>query len=311
MKIMFCSKLELFGAIILNTILPKLAGHQIRVFLSDTTRPAENVVPQLIGAKFFDRHLPLKGLFPMIDAQALEGELLTFRGLARKTAVEISTVGDINDSQQEQTIRAWAPDLIVSARFSLIFKRNILQIPRLGSFNIHPGVLPGYAGLGAPMHALLAGESQLGCTLHQIDERIDTGPVYSISYVPAAPQRSIFEISQELYALGLASFETLLAELEAGKTPRVQAQDARLYRYYSLPLAPAFAQFAQLGLSGISYPAYCATLRRFWPPGLDAPSSGLLDPAILEQLARQGLERADDPAALNASLLSFLDHGRP
>jgi len=99
-------------------------------------------------------------------------------------------------------IRDWAPDIIISARFSLIFKSNIEQIPPLGIFNIHPGALPGYAGLCAPLRGMLNGEKELGCTLHQVDNGIDTGPIYAVGYLAAQPEKSVFGHIAQLYELG-------------------------------------------------------------------------------------------------------------
>ena len=79
MKILFCTKNDIFGASILNFILPRLAGHEVRVLLSDKTRSAENKVPELSEEKFLERDFPLHVVFPAVDAGADAGELLTYR----------------------------------------------------------------------------------------------------------------------------------------------------------------------------------------------------------------------------------------
>ena len=52
MKILFCTKNDIFGAVILNKILPQLKNHQVKVLLSDKTRAEENSVQELIEEKF-------------------------------------------------------------------------------------------------------------------------------------------------------------------------------------------------------------------------------------------------------------------
>lgn len=276
MKILFCTKNDIFGAVILNRMLPLLQGHEVRVVLSEKTRASENTVHELVEEKFLERDLPLGMIFPLLDAQAASAtarpECLTMRGVAAQFQVPLKVVLSINDADSEQELRDWAPDLIVSARFSLIFKQNILRIPRFGAYNIHPGALPGYAGLFAPFRALLNGDAALGATLHQIDTGIDTGPVYSVSYLPAQPARSVFWHIEKLYLLGLDSLLTLMAGLEQGQAPLLRKQDDAAFRYFGMPGEEEFAQFRRLGYSMVSYDNYRALLQRFLPPGMPAPA---------------------------------------
>lgn len=277
MKILFCTKNDIFGAVILNRMLPLLQGHDVRVVVSDKTRPSENTVHELVEEKFLERDLPLGMIFPLLDARAdaagsARPECLTMQGVAAQFRVPLKVVLSINDADTEQELRDWAPDLIVSARFSLIFKQNILRIPRFGAYNIHPGALPGYAGLFAPFRALLNGDAALGATLHQIDTGIDTGPVYSVSYLPAQPARSVFWHIEKLYLLGLDSLLTLMDGLERGQAPLLRKQDDAAFRYFGMPGEQEFAQFRRMGYSMVSYDSYRALLQRFLPPGMAAPA---------------------------------------
>jgi len=273
MKILFCTKNDIFGALILNWILPRTSSHDMTVLLSNKTRPIEMVINELKLEKFLERDLPLEQIFPWLDAQNLRGECLTMQALAQHFKVPIRIVEQINDAPTEHWLRDWQPDIIISARFSLIFKAPILAIPRYGAFNLHPGALPEFAGLFSPMRALMAGKSQIACTLHQMDASIDTGPMYSISYLPSEPSKSVFWHIEKLYLLGLASLLVLLDDLQAGKTPQLQAQNRADFHYFSLPDQAEFAQLQGLGMSLVCFDAYQTMLARFLPPltGLSYP----------------------------------------
>ena len=284
MKILFCTKNDIFGATILNFILPRLASHEVRVFLSDKTRSAENKVPELSEEKFLERDFPLNVVFPAIDAGPDVGELLTFEGCARRYGVSIEICQKINSPETEQEIRAWGPDVIVSARFSLIFKGNIERIPRFGIYNIHPGALPGYAGLCAPLRGLVNGEEKLGCTLHKIDMGIDTGPIYSVSTMPATPWASVFSHIAQLYEMGLTSLLEVLQTLEAGRQPQMRPQTQEGFRYYHLPGSEVFEQMRRLGIRPVAFEAYSELVRRFCP----ATSS----PKLLEIISAATAEQA-------------------
>ena len=287
MRILFCTKRDVFGASILNWILPRLGEHQVKVLLSDKTRTEENSVQALVEEKFLERDLPLRAIFPLFDNQAATGKLATFEGCRQRYQVEIDTISRINDPESEAMIRDWAPDIIVSARFSLIFKANIERIPPLGIFNIHPGALPGYAGLYAPLRGVLNADKQLGCTLHRVDEGIDTGAIYSVSYLPFALERSIFGHIAQLYELGLASFLELLGDLELGKQPVLKVQDTALFRYFRLPDEAAFVSLKSMGVELVAFEVYSEFLKQFVPEELSDRLSQVLSPQVLEQFTQR------------------------
>lgn len=270
MRILLCTKRDLFGVLVLNALIPRLTGHTLRVFLSDKTRPAENVVPELIDEKFLERDFPLEVLFPFVDSESESGRLLSLSGLVRQHKINLETISDINNAANELMIRQWNPDVIVSVRFSLIFKTNLLRIPRFGIYNVHPGALPRYAGLMSVLRALLENENDLGCTVHQADEGIDTGPIYSVSYLPVESNKSIFEYTRELYYLGLNELIKLLSTLDRGEYPVLTAQNRSDFRYFPLPGEQQFADVRRRSISMVHLPSYIQLLQQFLPDG-DAP----------------------------------------
>jgi methionyl-tRNA formyltransferase len=195
-------------------------------------------------------------------------------------------VTSINDPATEQEIREWAPDIIISARFSLIFKSNIERIPRFGIFNVHPGALPGYAGLYAPLRGVFNREERLGCTLHRVDEGIDTGALYSVSYLDFRPEQSIFGHIASLYELGLRNVVRLLEELEQGDAPKLEAQDTKLFRYYRLPEQDVFAELERRGTEVVSYRVYSEFILQFVPSELLGQFASPLQAQALERLVQ-------------------------
>lgn len=267
MRIIVCTKRDLIGAVVLNDLLPKLAGHSLLVLLSDKTRPAEVTVPELGEIKFLERDLPLDMVFPLVDAVGGEGgRMATFNGLARRHGVPVKVVETIATPEAEQLVRDFAPDLIVSIRFSHIFRRNIIDIPPLGIFNIHPGALPRFAGLFAAFRGLLKGEARIGCTLHRVDEGIDTGPIVGIGWLPVRRDRSLLWHVVNTYGPGIDEFMTMLATIEAGGTVVETPQDLGQRVYRSMPDAATFAAFKAAGWQLYDPQTYQELLGRFLPP---------------------------------------------
>lgn len=79
-------------------------------------------------------------------------------------------------------IEVFQPDLIVCAGFMRILPPNVIQRFSPNLINMHPALLPLYPGAHAVRDALLDGATETGCTVHIVDEGVDTGP--SICQVP-------------------------------------------------------------------------------------------------------------------------------
>jgi formyltetrahydrofolate-dependent phosphoribosylglycinamide formyltransferase len=81
-------------------------------------------------------------------------------------------------------LRGYAPDLIVSAGFMRILGPRVVQAFPGTMINTHPALLPNFPGAHAVRDALAAGVLETGCTVHVIDEGVDTGDVIAQRVVP-------------------------------------------------------------------------------------------------------------------------------
>ena len=270
--IIVCTKRDLIGCMVLNELLPALAGCRVRVLLSNKTRAAEVALPELAEMKFLERDLPLGTVFPLVDRLGGGGRLATFEGLARRFGVSVDIVDNINAPAWVEEVRAFAPDAIISVRFSHIFKRPVFAIPRFGTYNVHPGALPRYAGLFSPFHCLLDGdEGRIGSTLHQVDVGIDTGPVVGVGYLPVDPDRSLLWHVLNAYRPGLERFLAMMAGWRRGEAVRTIPQDYALRDYRSMPDAAAFAAFRARGFRLFDPALYAELMAGFLPPGETGP----------------------------------------
>src|SRR3954451_6098204 len=84
-------------------------------------------------------------------------------------------------------LRDAAVELVVLAGFMRVLKEPILKAFPHGIINIHPSLLPKYPGLEAWKQALAAGESVTGCTVHYVDDGIDSGAIIAQREVPILP----------------------------------------------------------------------------------------------------------------------------
>ncbi len=84
---------------------------------------------------------------------------------------------DETQAETAQRLKAAGVELVCLAGFLRLIKRPLLDIFPQRIINIHPSLLPAFPGLEAWKQALDAGATQTGCTVHFVDEGMDTGPV--------------------------------------------------------------------------------------------------------------------------------------
>ena len=84
---------------------------------------------------------------------------------------------NINSTEFLDSITLYKCDLFVSMSFNQIFKKTIINMPRLKTINCHAGKLPFYRGRNILNWALINDEKEFGVTIHYMDEGIDTGDI--------------------------------------------------------------------------------------------------------------------------------------
>ncbi|MBI4419306.1 MAG: methionyl-tRNA formyltransferase [Gemmatimonadetes bacterium] len=125
---------------------------------------------------------------------------------------------------------ALEPTLGVVVAYGHILKPELLAVPPRGVINVHASLLPALRGAAPIQHALLQGFTETGVSIMQMDEGMDTGPVFHRVETPIAPDETGGELTVRLAELGaLALVETL--ELIATGAARPEPQDGALASY--------------------------------------------------------------------------------
>ena len=113
-------------------------------------------------------------------------------------------------------------------------------MPTKGAVNFHDGPLPRYAGLNAPVWALIAGEERHGITWHMIEGGIDEGDILQQRLFDIAPTDTALTLNAKCYAAAIDSFPALAEALTTG-APARQAQDLSQSSYFGLHTRPDIA----------------------------------------------------------------------
>lgn len=117
-------------------------------------------------------------------------------------------------------------DVMVVAAYGLILPKAILEIPRLGCVNIHPSLLPRWRGAAPIQRTIFAGDKKTGVAIMQMDEGLDTGPVYLQHDYTLAAHETTPTLHDKLAEIGshvLIETLDLLAENNITATPQDNA----------------------------------------------------------------------------------------
>ncbi|WP_437585637.1 methionyl-tRNA formyltransferase [Sorangium sp. So ce1000] len=92
-------------------------------------------------------------------------------------------------------------DVALVIAYGRILPKAVLEAPRRGCMNLHASILPRYRGAAPITWAIVGGEPETGISLMQMDEGMDTGPVYAVHRTPIGPDTTADELAIELGAL--------------------------------------------------------------------------------------------------------------
>ena len=118
-------------------------------------------------------------------------------------------------------LKALAPDLCVTAAFGQILSQEILDIPRIGTINVHASILPRHRGSAPINWAILQGDKTVGVTTMMTDKGIDTGDMLLKAETPYSKGETAGELTVRMAELGANLLIDTLKQLEAGTLTRI------------------------------------------------------------------------------------------
>jgi methionyl-tRNA formyltransferase len=130
----------------------------------------------------------------------------------------------------QQALAALEAEVMVVAAYGLILPKAVLQLPRYGCLNIHASLLPRWRGAAPIQRAILAGDSETGITIMQMDEGLDTGDVLLRKVCAIEATDTGQTLHDKLAVLGAASVLEALQMLQENRlAPVKQDNEAACY----------------------------------------------------------------------------------
>lgn len=150
--------------------------------------------------------------------------------VALENHIEVLQPEKIRQSSEViETIRTYAPDIIVVVAYGQIIHRELLEIPKYGCINVHGSLLPKLRGASPIQHAILDGEKTTGVTIMQMSEGLDTGDMLTKVSTDVGDKNSQ-QLNDELSILGAKLLVSTLPMIESGTlVPEKQDDDKSTY----------------------------------------------------------------------------------
>lgn len=151
---------------------------------------------------------------------------------AEAAGIEVRTPVSLKDADAQADFAALDLDAAVVVAYGLILPAPILEAPRRGCINIHASLLPRWRGAAPIQRALLAGDTETGVTIMQMDEGLDTGPELLREPVEITKDMNAGDLHDALSELGGRLIVDALAGLEDGSVkPTPQIEDGVTYAH--------------------------------------------------------------------------------
>ena len=188
----------------------------------------EFAVPSLKA--LLDAGYGVVGVFTQPDRPVGRGHKLAacpVKKLAVERGVPVYQFERLRNEEGLACLRSLAPDIVVTAAFGQILSQALLDVPKMGTVNVHASLLPAYRGAAPINWCILNGETRTGVTTMLTDAGVDTGAMLLRRETDIGETETAAELSARLSQLGAELLiETLKGYIagEIAPTP----QDERL-----------------------------------------------------------------------------------
>lgn len=134
----------------------------------------------------------------------------------------------LRSPEEQAAFASLGADIAVVVAYGLILPKPVLDAPKHGCLNIHASLLPRWRG-AAPIHrAIMAGDSETGICIMQMEEGLDTGPVLLRRATPIGPEDTTADLHDRLAAMGARMIAETLDRLDQ-LTPEPQPETGVTY----------------------------------------------------------------------------------
>ena len=221
--------------------------------------------------------------------------------LAVSHDIPVFQPGTLRAAAVQAELAAMHPDLIIVVAYGLILPPAVLAMPRLGCVNVHASLLPRWRGAAPIQRAILAGDTETGVTLMQMEAGLDSGPVLASRACAIGATDTGGQLHDRLARLGARLLEDSLGALEQGSLP-AQVQDEAQVTYaakldkrealidWTRPAAELGRQVRAFNPWPVAETRYAGKQLRVWEAGVVASAAAGQAPGSVVSAGKQGID---------------------
>ncbi len=147
--------------------------------------------------------------------------------LALEHGIEVRQPKSLKGETEQAELAALQADLMVVVAYGLLLPQAVLDAPRLGCINLHASLLPRWRGAAPIQRAILAGDSESGVTIMQMEAGLDTGPMLHIQRCPITEDDIGGTLHDRLAGLGAEALLAVLPGLADGSVEAEPQDDSQ------------------------------------------------------------------------------------
>jgi methionyl-tRNA formyltransferase len=138
------------------------------------------------------------------------------QAFAETLGLPVRTPRSMRDPDEIAAFQGLGLDAAVVVAYGQILPREVLEAPRLGSFNLHASLLPRWRGAAPIQRAIMAGDRATGVEVMRMTEGLDEGPILLTEVAPIAGTDTAASLAERLAGAGASLLPRALAALERG-----------------------------------------------------------------------------------------------
>jgi len=135
---------------------------------------------------------------------------------AETMGLPVFTPASMKSAEAIETFRSLKVDAACVVAYGQILKREVLDAPRLGCFNLHGSLLPRWRGAAPIQRAIMAGDRQTGVQIMRMSEGLDEGPILLSEILDIRPDDTAASLGERMSHTGASLWPRALAAIERG-----------------------------------------------------------------------------------------------
>ena len=188
------------------------------------------------GLDIIYKNFSISGCFTQPSRPSGRGQKIIdspVKKFCKKNNISVYTPENFKSENNINLLKKLNPDILVVAAYGIILPKNILDIPKLESLNIHASLLPRWRGAAPIQHAILSGDKVTGITIMKMTEQLDAGNIVLQKKIKIKDSNTSQDVHDNLAKLGGELISEVLTTIQKGNKISSNVQDESKATYAS------------------------------------------------------------------------------